>query len=209
MSNHKWKYRVALEKLFINKHLRNKTQQDATQRNTHMTTIIEDSDSEEGEEDDDDISSEEVDTGEEESDEESVRAPLVMPDFVGLARDIQNRNNSAAISAATQARQFKEFFGTSLFVIEILWEMLYERDLLPDNGEPRHLLWTLFFMKTYPKQGHGCSVVGASSGAVDPKTMKKWVWEYIDSIGELVDEVVRIFIHLLFFCCHLTLTSPS
>jgi hypothetical protein len=52
------------------------------------------------------------------------------------------------------------------------------------------LLWTLFFLKTYPKQALGCSVVGASAGAVDPKTMKKWVWDFIDRIGELVDDVV-------------------
>ena len=49
----------------------------------------------------------------------------------------------------------------------------------------------MMMMKTYPKQALGCSVVGASAGAVDPKTMKKWVWEFIESIGELVDEVVR------------------
>ena len=62
---------------------------------------------------------------------------------------------------------------------------------------PKHLLWMLYFLKVYPKQSPGCSVVGASSGAVDPKTFKKWVWMFIENIQELVDEVVSILFYLL------------
>jgi hypothetical protein len=43
----------------------------------------------------------------------------------------------------------------------------------------------LFFMKVYSKQGPGCSVVGASAGAVDPKTHRKWVWAFIKAIAEM------------------------
>ena len=45
-------------------------------------------------------------------------------------------------------------------------------------------------MKVYPKQSPGCSAVGASAGAVDPKTHRKWVWAFIDAITNLVDVVV-------------------
>ena len=158
-----------------------------------MTTVVEESDFERDEEDyDEEDSDDEIDDDEEGgvTSEEESRVSFRIPDFVRVARDMQNLNNSNAEFTATGARLFKEFFGTSLFVIEILWEMLVEDNLLPENGEPRHLLWTLFFLKTYPKQALGCSVVGASAGAVDPKTMKKWVWDFIDSIGELVDDVV-------------------
>ncbi len=43
----------------------------------------------------------------------------------------------------------------------------------------------------------GLGLVGASSGAVDPKTFKKWVWMFIENIQELVDEVVSILFNLL------------
>jgi hypothetical protein len=46
-------------------------------------------------------------------------------------------------------------------------------------------------MKVYPKQGPGCSVVGASAGTVDPKTHRKWVWAFINAIANLVDVVVN------------------
>jgi hypothetical protein len=45
-------------------------------------------------------------------------------------------------------------------------------------------------MEVYPKQGPGCSVVGASAGAADPKIHRKWVWAYIKAIAKLVDVVV-------------------
>jgi hypothetical protein len=50
----------------------------------------------------------------------------------------------------------------------------------------------LYFLKVYPKQGPGCSIVGASAGAVNLKTHHKWVWAYIEAIAELVDVVVSL-----------------
>ncbi len=58
------------------------------------------------------------------------------------------------------------------------------------GGRPEHLLWMLFFMKVYPKQGPGRSVISASASAVDPKTHRKWVWAFIEAIAKLVDLVV-------------------
>ncbi len=70
---------------------------------------------------------------------------------------------------------FCEFFGTSVRVIKILWELVVSNKLQPRGGCPEHLLWTLYFMKVYPKQGPGCLVVGTSAGAIDLKTNRKWV----------------------------------
>jgi hypothetical protein len=45
-------------------------------------------------------------------------------------------------------------------------------------------------MKVYPKQSPGCSAVGASAGAVNSKTHRKWVWAFIDAVTNLIDVVV-------------------
>ena len=68
--------------------------------------------------------------------------------------------------------------------------MLKRDSLLPDGGLPRYLLWAFHFMKVYPKQSLGCSVVGTPAGAVDPKTHRKWVWAFIDVIANRVDTAV-------------------
>ena len=70
------------------------------------------------------------------------------------------------------------------------WELLERDSLLSEGGRPKHLLWALDFMKVYPKQSPGCSAVGASAGAVDPETHRKWVWAFIDAVANLVDIVV-------------------
>jgi len=103
------------------------------------------------------------------------------PDFMPDAQDIMNkfprRPNAAA---STEIRAFRETFGTSFLVVSKVWSMLLEEDVLPEGGRPKDLLWALHFLKVYPLQAPGCAAVGASGGAVDPKTHHKWVWAFID-----------------------------
>ncbi len=115
-----------------------------------------------------------------------------LPNFANIARNIQNRASCCVGSELKDARLFREFFGTSVRVVEIIWELVVRDKLRPIGRRPEHLLWALYFMKVYPKQGPGCSVVGVSAGAVDPKTHRKWVWAYIEAITELVDVVVSL-----------------
>jgi hypothetical protein len=91
---------------------------------------------------------------------------------------------------STEARLFHEFFGMSMRVLKILWKLVVCNKLQPRGGRPEHLLWMLYLMKVYPKQGPGCLVIGASAGAVGPKTHRKWVWAFIEAMAELVDVVV-------------------
>ena len=113
-------------------------------------------------------------------------------DFMPDTRDIMNKFPRPDAAASTEIRAFRETFGTSLLIVSKVWSMLWEEDVLPEGGRPKHLLWALHFLKVYPLQTPGCAAVGASGGAVDPKTHRKWVWAFIDAIAELVDEVVSL-----------------
>jgi hypothetical protein len=115
-------------------------------------------------------------------------------DWEAEARDIQNRMSRAVGTTDREARHFREFFGTPVDAVEIVWDLLVRESLLPEKGHPKHLLWALHFMKTYPKQGPACATVGASAGAVDAKTFRKWVWAFIRAIAELEEVVVSKFI---------------
>ena len=68
--------------------------------------------------------------------------------------------------------------------------MLVQSELLPARSKIKHLLWTLYFLKAYPKEGLACAVIGGSGGAVDPKTFRKWVWLFIAVIADLKECVV-------------------
>ena len=111
-------------------------------------------------------------------------------DFILVGKDIQNKTGRKIGSDVTEDRAFREFFGTNQFVATALWNNLAVRDFIPAEGEIKHLLWTLHFMKVYTKQGVVSSTVGGSSGAVDPKTFRKYVWPFIHAIADLEPDVV-------------------
>ena len=129
--------------------------------------------------------------------------------FFRAARDIQNRTSRNVGTAEMEDRRFRELFGARMDIVVLLWEMMEEDNLLPEKSKPKHLLWTLYFLKVYPREGPGCAAVGGSGGAIDPKTLRKWVWLFIERIAELADEVVIIFYHAdARILAHRRLTSP-
>ncbi len=87
--------------------------------------------------------------------------------------------------------RFRSFVGAWFEIVRMVWDMLGGGGgLCPKKSKPKHLLWTLYFFKVYPREGPGCAAVGRLRGAVDPKTMRKWVWLFLERITELADKVV-------------------
>jgi hypothetical protein len=123
----------------------------------------------------------------------------VDPVFFCDARDIMNRLRGKVGMAAREDRRFREHFGASFAIVQMVWDMLEEEGLLPEKDEPKHLLWALYFLKCYPKEGPSCTIVGGSKGAIDPKTMHKWVWLFLERICELADHVVSLFFTSFFY----------
>ena len=95
-------------------------------------------------------------------------------------------------SVGTEDRNFREFFGAGPFVVAKLWILMMDQDLIPPDGEIKHLMWTLHFLKAYPRQGAVCSTVGGSSGAIDPKTFCKYMWPFIHAMANLESVLVII-----------------
>jgi hypothetical protein len=78
-----------------------------------------------------------------------------------------------------------------------------DHDLIPLDGEIKHLLWTLHFLKAYPKQATICSTVGGSTGAIDPKTFRKYMWPFIHAVSDLEPVAVS----MKYFCFTIFLNS--
>ena len=77
-------------------------------------------------------------------------------------------------------RTFRSFFGCSSVVAAALWNRASKRNLLPVGFKPKHLLWTLAFMKLYDSG----EVLAAICGC-DEKTFRKWVWKGVDVLFDL------------------------
>ncbi len=109
------------------------------------------------------------------------------------AREIMNQTTKKLGTAAMEDRRFRSFFGARKEIIEMVWNRLREGSLCPEKSKPKHLLWALYFLKVYPREGPGCSAVGGLKGAIDPKTVHKWVWLFLKRITKLADIVVSFY----------------
>jgi len=84
-----------------------------------------------------------------------------------------------------------------------LWLLMNQHHLAPQEAQLAHLLWTLFFMHVYPSGKVACATAGGSNGAIDPKTLRKYVWPMIQAIASLEPHVVCIFCSDTFICLFL------
>ena len=127
-----------------------------------------------------------------------IRETETLPeDFILTGKDIQNKSGRSG-APLTEVRAFREFFGTTAVVVAKLWSLLSQGDMIPEQGRTNHLMWALFFMRAYPKEGVTCSTVGGSGGAIDPKTLRKYIWPFIHAIAEL--EPVVVSFSFMLFC---------
>lgn len=109
-------------------------------------------------------------------------------DMMRFARDMwrrQDRHNEKEKSEQAEDRDFREWFGCSPSMALVSWCLLVRTGLVPDCGELYHLLWTLFFLKCYPRE----HVMAVACGA-DRQTVAKWVWLFLDALASLEPHVV-------------------
>jgi len=159
-------------------------------------------DSDESDESDDSDGSDNSDDDEDDDDEDDVDdnddssstaveiSSSVYHEFMHEAYEIHNRTSRRVGSQMMETRRFRKFFGISAAVTMILWDLLVEHNLLPPKGKIKHLLWSLYVLKIYSNEEPTCAVLGGSKGAIDPKTMRHWVWAFIRAIAKLGPVVV-------------------
>jgi hypothetical protein len=129
-------------------------------------------------------------------------------DFLFIGKDIQNKSGRGIGSSLTEERTFREFFGTTKVVMAKLWDLLSQWQMIPEDGTTNHIMWALFFMRAYPKEAVTCSTVGGSGGAIDPKTLRKYIWPFIRVTAGLQSEVVSFLCMLCVFAISNESTHP-
>jgi hypothetical protein len=105
--------------------------------------------------------------------------------FLNLGVALMNSNPN--LVAGTIKRRWATNFATSPLVCSIVWDMLKPEEWGENRVELKYLLWTMHFMKTYKKESDICGQVRC-----DEKTLRKWVWLFMERIAELAEDVVRI-----------------
>ena len=126
---------------------------------------------------------------------------MIVSKDVFLKLGNQYTESSMARSSKIALRRFKSFFGVPPFVCQIIWEKL--ETVLPVGAEPKHLLWSLLFLKRYSDEHTRRSIVGS-----DEKTIRKWTWIFVELLSNmdvvtpiLLDENHKIFFFLTLHYC--------
>jgi hypothetical protein len=106
---------------------------------------------------------------------------------------IMNRASRKIGTVAVEDRQLRSLFGAQKEIVKMVWDMLGEGSPHPNNSKPKHLLWALYFLKVYLREGPRCCAVGGLKGAINPKTMRKWMWLFLERITKLADIMAFVY----------------
>jgi len=112
--------------------------------------------------------------------------PVVSMSLVVARRLWEKSNPYKRNSAQQEDALFRESFGCGPLVALVAWCMLEKQGHMPPGGTIEHLLWTLQFMKVYGKTHTLCRLCGG----IDAKTLRKWVWKFIEALADLEPYVV-------------------
>lgn len=75
-------------------------------------------------------------------------------------------------------RRFKAFFGVTPHVCSLLWDKI--KNDVPNGGDPKHMLWSLSFLKQNAVEHYRRSIFHA-----DEKTIRKWTWVFVELLSNL------------------------
>jgi len=97
-------------------------------------------------------------------------------------------------------RSFKANFGVSLGVVALAWEYTLQMSTEEDFVEPKHMLWTMMFLKQYTSED-----VMAPQCGTTPKTFRKHVRLTMNKLNACYHFVVSLLIFFNYFKQLLTL----
>ena len=99
----------------------------------------------------------------------------------------ENQRKNWEYSEGSQARAWASFFGTSPQVAAMIWNKMVTNVVIPNGGQPKHLLFGYVLLKRYSGDDAHEKIVGCSVN-----TFRKWAWKFIQLIHDLHHEVIRI-----------------
>ena len=104
---------------------------------------------------------------------------------IGFTKDAKSCLHINRLSS----RVYSASFGVTPYITAWIWIKIIDEGLLPKKGKRKHLLWTLYWMKTYLTNDVLCAALQIGSD----KTFCKWRDEFIWAIANI--DVVRMSRH--------------
>jgi hypothetical protein len=106
-------------------------------------------------------------------------------DVMHYGRMLMERDPFKDKAPREEERAFRALFGCGPNIVLTLWKMLLKEDLIPNGATMVHLLWTLMYCKQYGKWSTMRKLTNT-----DPKTLRKWINQFMYNIELLEPDVV-------------------
>ena len=111
---------------------------------------------------------------------------LTTETLAGVARSMLGMG---AVARRTDDKEFRSFFGASIPVILILWQKIVAKPpLLSASAHPKHLLWSLVFLKCY----NSTNVLRRICGWPGESAYREWTWYFLNRIAALKSDVIKL-----------------
>lgn len=96
-----------------------------------------------------------------------------------------NQRENWTYTDKSQAKTWSSFFGISPEVASEVWNRLVDKDVIPEGGDPKHLLYGYVFLKKYAGDKGNAKIVGCHEN-----TFRPWAWKFLTLIHDLHHEVI-------------------
>jgi hypothetical protein len=106
-------------------------------------------------------------------------------DFLNVGTSILGLDPRSRVN--TLIELFRSNFKYSPSRCAFLFHCIVDNPVLPDDYEPKHLLWTLNFLLTYATERRLCCFLRA-----DRKTIRKYTWPTIAALASLSRQYVSL-----------------
>lgn len=104
----------------------------------------------------------------------------LVQEFLKVGAVILGVDSQSRIGTAALVEKFRSNFKYSPSRCAYIYSRIVEKSEIPMGYEPKHLLWTLYFLLTYATERRMCCFFKA-----DRKTIRKFTWPTISAIASL------------------------
>lgn len=107
--------------------------------------------------------------------------------FANYAREMLGMPLKESVECTdSEKRMFRATLGVSCATGAMLWNKLEPTTKISDRAKPKHLLWTLVFLKVYKTEPIHLKITGCKSR----DTFRQWVNRFATAIADLEDSMI-------------------
>lgn len=107
--------------------------------------------------------------------------------FENIGREVlQLPTGERKICNSEEHRRFRSSFGASFQTLTVVWNRLKPKKSISRSAHPKHLLWTMVYLKVHSSESNHCRIVGCRDRGI----FRKWITRFSVAMADLSEKVI-------------------